>query len=453
MTAGPDVRSSRAVLENGRSESAAMLWLAAPLVAQQAGHHLMGVVDTALLGRYSEAALAGAGVANNVFFAISCLGMGIVMGMDTVVPQALGAGRHDDARRALGAGVRLAVLIGLIGTLLVLASPLVLVLADVDREVLHEARAYLYMRALGVVPFLLTIALRSYLAAHGITRPLVIAMIVGNVVNAGLDLALIFGIPALGIPAFGVVGAAAATTAVTVLIAALYAVAVRDLDRGKARPRSTAADMKEIARYGGPVGGQLLAEVGIFAIATVLVAHLGKVPAGAHSVALNLSSFTFSFSLGIATATSVRVGHAVGAGDLGLARRRGVYGFALGLAVMSCFAATFLFFPRPLAAGFTDEPAVIAATIPLLQIAALFQLSDGTQVIAAGALRGRGHTRATLVGNLIGHYAIGLPLILGLGFTAGLGAPGLWWGLSVGLTATALILVTWFLRSTSRNLR
>lgn len=441
------------MIETKRSESAAMLWLAAPLVAQQAGHHLMGVVDTALLGRYSEAALAGAGVANNVFFAISCAGMGIVMGLDTVVPQALGAGRRDDARRALGAGVRLAVLVGLIGTLLVLASPLVLALAEVDPEVLHEARAYLYMRALGVVPFLLTIALRSYLAAHGITRPLVIAMIAGNIVNAGLDIALIFGVPALGIPAFGVVGAAAATTAVTVLTAVLYAVGVRDLDRGTTRPRSTRADMKEIARYGGPVGGQLLAEVGIFALATVLVANLGKVPAGAHSIALNLASFTFSFSLGISTATSVRVGHAVGAGDLGLARRRGVLGFGLGLAVMSCCAATFLFFARPLAASFTHEPEVIVATIPLLQIAALFQLSDGTQVIAAGALRGRGYTRATLIGNLIGHYAIGLPLILVLGFSAGLGAPGLWWGLSVGLTATAIVLVAWFLKSTSRSQR
>jgi len=430
-----------------------MLWLAAPLVAQQAGHHLMGVVDAAMLGRYSDAALAGAGVGNNVYFAISCVGMGIVMGMDTVVPQTLGAGRIDDARRAVGAGVRLAILVGLIATLLVMASPLLLVLADVDREVLFEARAFLYMRALGVVPFLLTVALRSYLAAHGKTRPMVIAMIAGNIVNAGLDLALIYGVPALGIPSLGVVGAAAATTAVTVLTAVLYWLAVHDLDRGVPRPRSTAADLAAIARFGGPVGGQLLAEVGIFGLATVLAAHMGKIPAGAHSIALNLSSLTFAFSLGIASATSVRVGHAVGAGDLALARRRGLLGVTLGLGVMACFAATFLTLPRPLASIFSDDPTVIAATIPLLQIAALFQLSDGTQAIGAGALRGRGDTRATLVANLLGHYAIGLPLILGLGFVAELGAPGLWWGLSVGLTATALFLLVRFLRSTSQTRR
>ncbi len=428
-----------------------MLWLAAPLVAQQAGHHLMGVVDAAMLGRYSDAALAGAGVGNNVYFAITCVGMGIVMGLDTIVPQALGAGRVADARRAVGAGIRLSIVVGLIAMLLVLASPSLLVFADVDQDVLREARPFLYMRALGVLPFLLTVALRSYLAAHGMTRPMVIAMIAGNFVNAGLDIVLIYGWPALGIPAFGVIGAAAATTVVSILIAVVYAAAVRGLDEGLPRPRSTAADMFEIARYGGPVGGQLLAEVGIFGVATVLAAHLGKIPAGAHSIALGLSSLTFAFSLGIASATSVRVGHAVGAGNLALARRRGLLGITLGLVVMACFALMFLAIPRVLATALTDDAIVIAATVPLLQIAALFQLSDGTQAIAAGALRGRGDTRATLWANLLGHYVVGLPIIIGLGFGAHLGAPGLWWGLSVGLTATALFLVARFLRSTSQS--
>lgn len=437
-------------MKQPKSETAAMLWLAAPLVAQQAGHHLMGVIDAAMLGRYSDAALAGAGVGNNVYFAITCVGMGIVMGMDTLVPQALGAGRHDDARRTVGAGVRLAVIVGLLATLLVLGSPIILVLADVDREVLAEAKPFLYMRALGVVPFLITVALRSYLAAHGLTRPMVIAMVLGNIVNAGLDLVLIFGVDALGIPSFGAIGAAAATTLVAIMIAALYALAVHGLDRDVERPRSTTADLLAIARYGGPVGGQLLAEVGIFGVATVLAAHLGKIPAGAHSIALNLSSLTFSFSLGIASATSVRVGHAIGAGDLALARHRGMLGVALGLVVMACFAVVFLVVPGPLAAAFTDDAAVAGATVPLLRIAALYQLSDGTQAIGAGALRGRGDTRSTLVGNLIGHYVVGLPIMLGLGFAASLGAPGLWWGLSVGLTVTALFLVVRF-RQTTRT--
>jgi MATE family multidrug resistance protein len=429
------------------SERKELLKLAAPLAAQQVGFQLMGTVDALMLGRYSDAALAGAGVGNNLLFAITSIAMGVVMGMDTVVPQALGAGRTDEARRAVGAGARLAVLVGLAATLVTLLSPLLLVVADVTPDVIDQARPYVYIRALGIVPFVLTIALRSYLTAHGATRPLLVAMIAGNVVNAGLDLFLIYG---LGL---GVIGAGLATLLVQVLTLAVYAVAVRALDRGVPRPPSTAADLAAIARYGWPVAGHLFAEIGVFGLATVLAAHLGETPAAAHSIALNLASFTFSFAVGVASATGVRVGHAVGAGDLSLARQRGLLGLRVGLAVMACFAATFLLVPRLVAEAFTDSPAVIAATVPLLQIAALFQLSDGTQAIGAGMLRGLGDTRATFVGNLIGHYAVGLPIMLALGVGAAMGAPGLWWGLSAGLTVTGAYLLARFLRSTTRSPR
>ena len=432
------------------SERRALLALAAPLAAQQAGFQLMGTVDALLLGHYSDAALAGAGVGNNFLFAITSVGMGLVMGLDTVVPQALGAGRRDDARRAIGAGVRLAVLVGLVATLLVFSCPLVLELAGVDRMVVAEARPYLYVRALGVVPFLITVALRSYLAAHGRTRPLLVAMLAGNVVNAALDLALIYGVRSIGLPPLGVIGAATATLIVQLLTVAVYGIALRELDEGAPRPRSTAADIAAISRYGGPVGGQIFAEVGIFTIATVLAGRLGELPAAAHSIALNLASFTFMFAYGIASATSVRVGQAVGAGDLALARRRGLAGLALAVGVMGTCAAVFVLVPARLASLFSGDRAVIMATVPLLQIAALFQLSDGTQAVGAGALRGLGHTRATFVGNVLGHYAVGLPIMIALGFGASLGAPGLWWGLSAGLTATAIYLIVRFLADTRR---
>ncbi len=434
--------------ESERGDGAALLRLAVPLAAQQVGFVAMGVVDALLLGRYSDAALAGAGVGNNLLFGITCIGMGIVMGLDTIVPQALGAGRRDDARRALDAGIRLAILVGLLCTLVTFATPLVLRVAGVEHDVVHEARPYVYLRAVGIVPFLVTIAYRSYLAANHRTRPLVIAVVVGNLVNAALDLALIYGVPALGLPALGVIGAAIATTVVQLLTVALFVAAARDLHGGATRLRSTGADMAAIARYGGPVGAQLFAEVGIFAVATVCAARMGEHPADAHSIALNLSSFTFSFAVGVASATSVRVGHAVGAGDLALARRRGLQGLRVGLAGMACFAATFVALPRVLAGAFTADRAVVDATVPLLQIAAVFQLSDGSQAIGSGALRGLGHTRATFVANVVGHYAIGLPVLLALGFGAHMGAPGLWWGLSVGLTATAVYLVRAFMRGT-----
>jgi len=430
------------------SELSAQIRLAIPMAAQQLGFQLMGMVDAALLGRYDDTALAAAGVGNNLLFAITSVGVGVVMGLDSVLPQALGAGRRTEARRALGAGLRLAILIGLGCTLVVLTTPVILDLAGVPTDVASDARVYVDLRAAGIVPFLLSIALRSYLAAHNITRPMIAAMIAGNIANALLDLVLIFGLGP--IPALGVAGAAFATVSVQLAIVAIYFAGVRAVDHHAPRPASTPADLAAILRYGLPISGHLFAEIGIFGLATVLAAHMGKVPAAAHSIALQLASFTFSVAVGIGAATSVRVGHAIGAGDRALARRRGVLGLQIGLAVMSCFATVFLVVSGTLARLFTDQTVVIAATIPLLQIAALFQLSDGAQAIAAGALRGIGNTRATFAGNVIGHYGIGLAISLSLAFVAGLGAPGLWWGLSAGLTATAIYLIARFVAGTNR---
>jgi multidrug resistance protein, MATE family len=434
-----------------RSETRAQLALAIPLSLQQIGFQLMGNVDAALLGHYSDSALAGAGVGNNLLFAITAVAMGIVMGLDSVVPQAVGAGRIDDARRSLAAGIRLAVIVGLVSTVFVVASPFLLHLTATPADVVADAKLYVYVRSIGVIPLLLQITLRSYLAARSTTRPLIIAVVAGNIVNALLDLVLIFGVDSLGIPPLGVVGAAATVT-VQFLIIALYILAIRSLDGRTPLPRPSRSDRRTILRYGLPVGGQLFAEIGIFGVATMLAAHLGKVPGAAHAIALNLSSFTFSFAMGIGAATSVRVGHAIGAGDRLLARRRGIIGLQLGLASMVAFASMFVIAPHVLAQLFTDDLPVLAATVPLLQIAALFQLSDGAQAIGAGALRGLGETRATLVGNVIGHYGIGLGISLTLAFGLGMGAPGLWWGLSAGLTVTAIYLVLRFLRATRSSL-
>ncbi len=430
------------------SELRAQVALAIPLAAQQLGFQLMGLVDAAWLGRYSDTALAAAGIGNNLLFAVTSIGLGIVMGLDTVIPQAIGAGRIDDARRFLHAGLRISVLIGLASTLVVIATPILLDVAEVPADVASEARVYVYLRAVGVVPFLLSVALRSYLAARNVTRPLIIAVVVGNLANAALDYFLIFGVTAIGLPPLGVIGAAIATVSVQTVIVVVYFASARAVDLDTPRPTSTRADLGEVLRYGLPVGGQLFAEVGIFGVATMLAANLGTVPAAAHTIALTVSSFTFSAAVGVGAATAVRVGHAVGAGDIALARRRGVIGLGLGVGMMASFATVFVAFPSQIVQGFSTDPGVLAVATPLFLIAALFQLSDGAQAIGAGALRGLGDTRAALIGNLIGHYAIGLGISLVCAYGFGLGVVGLWIGLSVGLTVTALYLMARFLAGT-----
>lgn len=442
-----------------RRELDAQIRLAIPLAIGHLGHQVLGLVDTLMLGHYSDTALAASGVGNSLLFVVTVLGIGIVMGLDTLVPQALGANEPKKARRLLWQGVWLSVLVGVPLCGITVAMPMLLPLAGVESAVSDEATRYVLGRMPAIIPTLLFVACRSYLQAKNITVPIVIAMVVSNVVNVALDGLLIFGdagletvgLPALGAPALGAFGAAIGSTIVSVVSLVIVALAVRMVHT--APPPSRAFDRPlfgSIVRLGAPVGLQLVAEVGIFALTTVLAARLGTVPAAAHQIALALASFMFSAIMGIGAATSVRVGRAVGAGDTPGARAAGFAGIGLGAAAMSISAVVFVALAPQLARLFTSDRVVIDAAVPLLMIAAVFQLSDGIQGVTAGALRGAGDTRSALYANVFGHYGVGLWLAIGLGFGLGYGAPGLWWGLSLGLTVVAVILVWRFVWLTAR---
>lgn len=437
--------------------------LALPLALAQMGMHLMGLVDTAMLGRYSDSALAGAGIGNSLLFTLQVLGMGTLMGMDSLVPQAVGADERARARSLLGAGVRVSVYIGVPLVLVIGASPLVLPVAGVDADVARDATAYVLWRLPAVIPFLLYTTMRSYLQAYNITRPILYAIIVGNIANAFADAVLIYGddglaalhLPRVGLPALGITGAALATSIVAIIITIVLfgAVAVLHRDQGDVPPAGagrTHGLVRRIIELGLPVGLQLLAEVGIFALTSVMAGRLGKIAAASHQVAITLASFSFSVVVGVGAATSVRVGYGVGAQDVPGTRRAGLVGIAFGAACMAVPAIAFLIIPGSLAAVLTNDGHVISTTIPLLFVAAVFQLSDGVQAVAAGALRGAGDTKAPLIANVLGHYAISLPVSIVLAFELDMGVTGLWWGLSSGLTAVALTLTWRFWRTASK---
>jgi MATE family multidrug resistance protein len=169
-------------------------------------------------------------------------------------------------------------------------------------------------------------------------------------------------------------------------------------------------------------------------------------------VVLTFSSVTFTFAMGIGNAGSVRVGLAVGALDTPGARRAGLLAFAAGAAFMGCAALTYLLFPRQLVALMTNDPAIAAIAVPLFMVAAVFQVSDGLQGVGAGVLRGAGVSRFTFTANVVGHYLVGLPLALVLGFAMHMGVLGIWWGLCAGLTAVAIALVWRFLRVSGQEI-
>lgn len=442
-------------------ELRALMRLAVPLAAANLGQVLLGAVDTAVVGRLGEIELGAAGLGNSVFFVVTVVGMGIMLGLDPLVAQAIGADEPAQARRMLWQGAWLAVVLGAPLALLVAGLGGLLERFGIAHVTAEPTRAYLFARLYGLVPFLVFVACRSYLQAVSITRPVVISVVIANVVNLPLSWALVFGdaglarlgLPALGVPALGVAGAAWASTACAALQMLVLVFAVRGMRLPGAERLFLPSRklMKKALVLGAPIGLTLVAEFGVFSLVNVLMGNIDARALAGHQVAITLASATFMVPVGIGAAASVRVGHAIGRGDVPGTRLAGVIGLSSGAAFMGVAALCFLLVPRQLAGIITDKPDVIAAAVPLLFVAAVFQLSDGAQAVAAGALRGAGDTRFPLFANLAGHYLIGLPVGVLLAFHFGLGARGLWWGLSAGLTGVALALTTRFMRVSSRS--
>lgn len=435
--------------------------LAVPLAAAQAGTQLMGLVDVAVVGRLGARELAGSGLANAVFFAFSIIGMGLVMGVDPLMSQAIGAGDRLRARRVLWQGLWLSVCTAGGLTLLLLAATYALPLAGSKPELIEPATEYLLVRITGLVPFLAFFVVRSYLQAQGITRPLLVSMAIANVFNLGADIVLVFGGrvlpewtgPLREIPALGVAGAALATVLcqtvqLAIVVAAVLKIKVEPVDH-----RWDSAEIARAARVGIPLGLQMGAEVGIFALVGVLASRLGTLHLAAHQLVIGLASFTFTVALGVAAAGSVRVGIGVGARDAAATRVAGRVAFAGAVVFMGLSALAFALFPRALTRLVTDQENVIAASLPLMLVAAVFQLSDGVQAVGAGVLRGAGDTKFAFYANIAGHWFVGLPVALLLGFKAGMGIVGLWWGLCAGLTVVAVLLFVRFERLSRTAIR
>jgi MATE family multidrug resistance protein len=323
----------------------------------------------------------------------------------------------------------------------------------VQPQLIAPARTFLLIRTLSLAPFLLFYVVRSYLQANGHTRPLLAAMVIANVVNFGLDLYLVFGgvvLPAWcgvfrRLPPLGVAGAAMSTLAATFAELLIVIAAVRRMPvDAPVDHRWSRQEVLRGFRIGVPVGLHMGAEVGVFALVGVLAAGLGTLQLAAHQLVIGLISFTYTAVLGVSAAGSVRVGVAVGARDARATRVAGHTAMAGGALFMLVPALAFAFAPGAVARLITNQPDVLAAAIPLFLVAAVFQVSDGTQGVGAGVLRGAGDTKYTFYANLFGHWIIGLPIALWLGFHLKLGITGLWWGLCAGLTVVAILLFVRF---------
>ncbi len=431
------------------SELSALWKLALPLALGQAGQALMGLVDTAILGRLSAAAQAGAGLGNSLTFTCSFFGMGVMMALDPLVSQAVGAGDLTRARTYYWQGVWLALLTSVVVMIPIAIIPFLLEPFGVAPIVAQGAREYMWWRLPGVAAVMLFVTARSYLTGVGRVAVAFWAMVVANVANLGLDLALVFGFGP--IPAMGVMGAAIATVLCTWLQFGVLLFGFGKPPEGTQR-RFDSVEVLRAARLGAPIGLHFIAESGIFSLAGLLCGRLGETAAAAHQVALNWASITFCVATGIGAAASTRVGWGIGRGDTLAARRAGLTAFASVAVFMALASLVFLAFPHTMAGAMSADPGVVEMVIALFVVVAVFQISDGVQAVGAGALRGLGDTTFTFWANMVGHWCIGLPVAYLLGVRGSYGVVGLWWGLSAGLTAVAIAMVVRFNLTTRRSI-
>ncbi|MCI5074243.1 MATE family efflux transporter [Oricola sp.] len=427
----------------------ATLKLGGPLVGSQIGLTLINTTDTVMLGWYSIEALAAAVLATPMFFTVMIFGSGFSQAVMPIAAQAEGRGDTRGVRRAVRMGLWVAIAYSaLVMALLWFTEDILLALGQ-DPGVAAPAGDYMRIAQWAMLPTLVAQGLRAFLSA--VERPRVIfwSTVAGAILNAGLNWALIFG--NWGAPEMGVRGAAIASLGTTVLTLAVLVAYVR-FDRKASEYEVFARfwrpdwpDLREVLRLGLPISIMILAEVGMFVVSSILMGWIGVAALAAHGIAMQITSIAFMVPLGMSQAATVRVGRAHGRGDAMALNRAAGSALAICLVFASMSGVLFWVLPEFLISLFLDNaepqaPRVIAYAVPLLMVAAAFQLLDSAQAVGAGLLRGLKDTRVPMLLAIASYWGVGFPMAYGLAFIAGLGGVGVWSGLAAGLGLAAVSL-------------
>ena len=425
-----------------------LLALAIPVVLSELGWMGMSVVDTMMVGRLGPVAIGAVGLANAFYYSPALLGIGILLGLDTQVSQAFGRRDYDECHRWLAHGIYLACLYVPLCMCLVWLLPFSFGTLHVNAQVAPATTLYLRILNWGTLPLLLYAGFRRYLQGVGKVQPIMFALVSANLVNWAGNWALIYG--HLGLPRMGLSGSALSTCLARVYMAGVLMYAAWHNERGRGHPLFAHwpgmqwERMRSLLQLGLPSAGQIVLEVGAFGAATILAGRLAPAVLAAHQIVLNWASVTFMVPLGLSAATAVSVGQAIGARRFADARRVGWLAIVCGVAFMSLAAITFIVIPIPILHVYTHGVDVLKSALPILAIAAAFQVFDGAQAVATGALRGVGETRLPMLATLGGYWFFGLPLGYILCFTLGWGVRGLWLGLTSALIlVSVIVLIRW----------
>ncbi len=428
-----------------------LLVLALPVALSHLLVMTMGLVDLAFVRHVGTTATGAVGVASALFGWTLTIGLGLLAGLDFFVSTAYGAGQWRTCHVYFGQGIWLALITGIPLSLVLYGSAFFLPALGINPAVIPETAPFLKVLSVGLIPVFVFGACRNYLQATN--RPLApfFILLAANLLNVFFNNLFIFG--GWGIPPLGATGCAVSTSLCRVGMAVVLLVYVLRSARSGHTPlvghdmRLRWAELRRLTHLGVPASLQMILEVGVFGLSTVVAGGLDAESLAAHQIVLNVASVTFMVPLGIGAATAVLVGRYLGAREPREAGRTGWMGLGFSLLFMIVAGVTLLLFPDTILGSFSGDKTVLLVAHNLLLIAALFQISDGIQTSLTGALRGIGDTRTPVLANFVGHWLIGLPLSLWLCFNQHWGVSGIWVGLAMGLSVVALwLLIVWAVR-------
>lgn len=418
-----------------------------PLVGGHLGQVAIGVTDTVMLGWYSVEALAAGTLAGTYFLVLLIFGSGFAWGVMPMVATFDAENDEVGLRRATRMGLWLSLAFALLALPFLIWSRPIMGLLGQQEALADMVEQYLAIAGWGIIPALLVMVLKSYLAALKRTQVVFWITIIAAIANILANYAFIFG--NWGAPEMGIQGAAIATLlshSVSLVAVVLYV--LKSMPRHQIFVRLWRPDWEmlgRVFRLGLPIGFTGLSEVGLFAASAMMMGWLGTVALAAHGIALQLASITFMVHLGISNVATIRAGNAFGRRDPLHLARGAIMATAMSLLVAALTIVVFVIWPEPLINIFMqkNEPAraeILAVGVGLLAMAALFQLVDGTQAVALGLLRGVQDTKVPMILAGISYWLVGIPVSYLLGFTYGLDGIGVWLGLVVGLGTAAVLL-------------
>ncbi|OKS86194.1 MATE family efflux transporter [Mucilaginibacter polytrichastri] len=433
------------------------LKLAIPVVISQLGHILVQTSDSIIVGHFAgTVALAAVSLVNGLFMIIMVLGLGLSYGLTPLIAQQNGQDNFIECGKLLANSLLINIVSSIVLFMLIyFGAVLALNHLNQSPEVVAQAKPFLLLLGLSVIPMLLFTTFKQFAEGLGFTKQAMYISIWGNVLNIVLGITFVKGL--LGIHPMGVRGVGLSTLIDRSMMAIIMAVYVLRSAKFKAYLKGfllasiNKIRIRQILKIGAPVAMQYTFEISAFSGAAIIIGTMGAVPQAAHQIALNMASITYMAANGMAAAAAIKSGNFFGAKRFHDLRHSAIASYHVVLVFMSVTALMFTLFNHWLPWIYTSDERVITIASQLLILAALFQLFDGAQVIGLGVLRGMGDVNVPTVITFLAYWVVGIPVGYVLGLHFHLGVMGVWYGLVLGLLTASILLYFRFSQITKRH--